>query len=78
MLNLDVTIAITQNFCNEGNFEKVWVELREGRKKLSIRFLERLRESYPHLHDIAVQLNERDGFVMWDKRPDWQESKNGE
>lgn len=41
--NLDTTIAITQNFCNVGNFERVWLRTRKGRKKLSVRFLEKLK-----------------------------------
>ena len=64
--NLDLTIAITQNFCNEGNFDKVWLRTRRGRKKLSVRFLERLQRRHPALHAKAVGMNRRDGFVMWD------------
>ena len=68
VLNLDLTIAITQNFCNIGNFDKVWLRTRKGRKKLSVRFLERLEKTYPDLHRHAVEMNQRDGFVMWNKR----------
>ena len=68
VLNLDLTIAITQNFCNEGNFDMVWESTRKGRKKLSVRFLNKLEQKYPDLHQHAVEMNQRDGFVMWDKR----------
>ena len=52
--NLDLTIAITQNFCNEGNFEKVWLKTRQDRKKLSVDFLEKLRYSYPDYYAKAM------------------------
>ena len=66
--NLDTTIAVTQNFVNKGNFERVWLRTRKGRKKLSVRFLEKLRTHRPDLYRIAVEMNERDGFIMWDQR----------
>ena len=66
--NLDLTIAITQNFVNEGNFEKVWLRTRRGRKKLSVRFLAGLKKKYPEFYSKAVLMNQRDKFVMWDKR----------
>ena len=66
VLNLDLTIAITQNFCNRGNFERVWLKTRKGRKMMSVRFLEKLRKKQPELYNIAIEMNKRDGFVMWD------------
>ena len=66
VLNLDLTIAVTQNFVNKGNFERVWNRTRKGRKKLSVRFLEKLKEKEPEMYKIAISMNERDDFVMWD------------
>ena len=66
VLNLDHTIAVTQNFCNKGNFERVWLRTRKGRKKLSVRFLEKLKVEHPELYKIAIDMNEKDDFVMWD------------
>ena len=68
MLNLDLTIAITQNFCNEGNFDKVWFRTRKGRKKLAVRFFNKLQQPYPELYQQALTMNRQDNFVMWDKR----------
>ena len=68
VLNLDLTIAITQNFANEGNFDKVWFRTRKGRKKLSVRFLNKLKEHYPDLYQRAIESNRQDKFLMWDKR----------
>ena len=55
--NLDLTIAITQNFCNEGNFEKVWFRTRKGRKKLSVRFFSKLRSRYLEYYAKAKAMN---------------------
>ena len=75
--NLDDTVAITQNYLNEANFPKVWPRLRKGRKKLSVLFLEKLRLFKPHLYAQATARNERDGFVMWDKRPQYRKYDEG-
>ena len=69
VLNLDLTIAITQNFCNRGNFDAVWKKTRKGRKKLSVNFLRELKINYLDLYQRAVKMNDDDGFVMWDKQP---------
>jgi histone arginine demethylase JMJD6 len=60
VLNLDMTLAITQNFCNYGNFDKVWKSLRKGRKRLSVNFLRNLKEPYPQLYQKAIAMNEAD------------------
>ena len=78
VLNLDDTIAITQNYANEANFEKVWVKTRSGRKKLSVHFLKQLKSHYPKLYQRAVELNERDNFVMWDEREEYKSFFTGD
>lgn len=72
VLNLDLTVAITQNFVNYGNFERVWLRTRKGRKKLSVNFLAKLKIHKPDLYEKAVALNTRDGFVMWNEREDFK------
>jgi histone arginine demethylase JMJD6 len=42
VVNLDNTIAITENFCNTGNFERVWILTRKGRKRLAYKWLGKL------------------------------------
>jgi len=66
VLNLDNTIAITENFCNYGNFDKVWLDTRQSRKKLSCKWLKLLEKHEPEAYRRAIELNERDNFVMWD------------
>ena len=66
VLNLDNTVAITQNYCSRANFDQVWRKTRIGRKKMSVSWLRRLHESVPDLAQRAVKMNEEDGFVMYD------------
>ena len=65
VVNLDNTIAITENFCNQGNFERVWILTRKGRKRLAYKWLRLLRTEHPDLFRKAIQLNLRDNFQMW-------------
>jgi histone arginine demethylase JMJD6 len=78
VLNLEDSIAITQNYCSKQNFDKVWKETRTGRKKMALKWLRCLRDQHPDLARRAEQLNEEDGFVMpFDKKiqlnPDGEE-----
>lgn len=72
VLNLDNTMAVTQNFMSRTNFDVVWKSFRKERKKLSCRFLKKLEKAHPDLYKKAKDLNEEDGFVMYD------EKKNGD
>ncbi len=38
-----------------------------GRKKMSVKWLQRLEDSKPNLALIAMELNKIDGFVMYKK-----------
>ena len=68
VLNVTDTVAVTQNFCSRTNFLKVWKETRNGRKKMSVRWLKQLTEHYPDLAKLALKANAQDGFVMYDER----------
>ena len=65
VLNLEDSVAVTQNFCSHSNFDGVWCETRHGRKKMAVRWLAQLDEHYPELAARARFLNERDGFTMY-------------
>jgi histone arginine demethylase JMJD6 len=64
VLNLTHTVGVTQNFCSPRNFPAVWIKTRNSRKKMAWKWLCQLDEHYPHLADLARQMNARDGFRM--------------
>ena len=67
VVNLDDTIAITQNYCNSVNFEKVWHYVRSERKKMAVKFLRKLKKYHPEIYEKAVEINKKDGFLMYDE-----------
>jgi len=66
VLNLDDTIAITQNYCNRGNFDKVWRDARKNRKKMACRWLRKMKFADNELYKRALKINKDDGFMMYD------------
>lgn len=64
MINLDDTVAVTQNFSSTGNFNEVWRETRVGRKRMAEKWLSELEKQRPDLAKRARELNEQDGYNM--------------
>jgi histone arginine demethylase JMJD6 len=64
VLNIDDTVAVTQNFCSSTNFPLVWRKTRRGRKKMAAKWLKKLDEKYPNLAAQARELNEMDRWSM--------------
>ncbi len=64
VINLDNTIALTQNFLTPNNFTGVWRSLRKERRKLAGKLLKKLKSKFPVLYEQARKMNEKDGFVM--------------
>lgn len=57
VLNMDMTIAVTQNFCSSVNFPSVWTRVVRSRPKMSKKFLERLKRRRPDLARLTEKID---------------------
>lgn len=53
VLNLEDSIAITQNYCSTANFGRVWIRTKKGRKKMAVKWRRLLGEQRPELAQVA-------------------------
>mmetsp|Transcript_57384 Transcript_57384/g.134565 ORF Transcript_57384/g.134565 Transcript_57384/m.134565 type:complete len:425 (-) Transcript_57384:11-1285(-) len=64
VVNLDDTVAVTQNYCGRCNFAKVWRSTREERPCWSHKWLAAMWQRAPQLHARALEINAQDGVDM--------------
>ena len=69
VVNLEDTMAVTQNFMSTENFDAVWKSFRFSRKKLSEFFLKTLKRKNRPLYDRAISSNQADKFRMPSEKP---------
>ena len=67
VLNLEHTVAVTQNVVGSGRFDKVWRMTKRGRPKMSAQWLEKLKEKRTDLAAIALKQPRR-GFESADEK----------
>lgn len=64
VLNLDDTVAVTQNFVSTQNFPNCWVQTRKGRRGMARLWYRQLKIEYPELAKVADRLNEEHGYDL--------------
>lgn len=69
VLNLEDTVAVTQNYCGPDNFDLVWKKTRKEREKVAYLWLRNMRRYAPDLHERALAMNREDKFRMRHERP---------
>ncbi|CAF4478370.1 unnamed protein product, partial [Rotaria magnacalcarata] len=57
VLNMDLTVAVTQNFCSSVNFPTVWARVIRSRPKMSKKFLENLKRRRPDLARLTEKID---------------------
>lgn len=57
VLNLDDTVAVTQNFCSKSNFRLVWPRMARSRPKLSKKFLKEIEAKEPELFELSKSID---------------------
>lgn len=67
-LNVEDSIAITQNFCGSHNFDEVWRRVRSEREKLAFLWLRNMMKYAPEQYKRVLEINVRDGFRMRHER----------
>jgi histone arginine demethylase JMJD6 len=63
VLNIENSVAVTHNYCSSGNFERVWLEVRKGRRGMARKWLRQLRVARPDLAAQADAINARSGWT---------------
>lgn len=77
VLNLDDTVAVTQNYCGPDNFRLVWKRTRKEREKVAYLWLRNMKRYAPELYERALRLNRRDGFKMRHEREAGEKLSDG-
>lgn len=57
VLNMDFSIAVTQNFCSSVNFPTVWSRVIRSRPKMSRKFLGALQRRRPDLARLTEKID---------------------
>lgn len=60
VINVDFTVAVTENFCSSANFHRVFMHTRISRPKMTQKWLDRLKTVRPDLARIGQQIMDND------------------